>query len=144
VEAAFQRQLARQGKANAALTTKEIDAFCQPDTAGEGLLKQAIGRLNLSARGYHRVLKVARTIADLPGIGAASDCRGDSIPAFHAGVGSRGTSPVARFHCCWQTPDPHFRPAFGYHPQFLLSFNHEGGVNPHALHPYRNRFPGSR
>ncbi|MGE5027180.1 MAG: YifB family Mg chelatase-like AAA ATPase, partial [Betaproteobacteria bacterium] len=74
VEAACQRQLARQGKANAALSTREIDAFCQPDAAGEGLLKQAIGRLNLSARGYHRVLKVARTIADLAGsegIGAA-------------------------------------------------------------------------
>ena len=67
VEAAYQRQLSRQGKANAALTTEEIDRFCLPDAAGEGLLKQAISRLSLSARGYHRVLKVARTIADLAG-----------------------------------------------------------------------------
>ncbi|HUW50741.1 MAG TPA: YifB family Mg chelatase-like AAA ATPase [Sulfuricella sp.] len=67
VETAYGRQLARQGKANAALTTREIDRYCQPDAAGEGLLKQAISRLNLSARGYHRVLKVARTIADLSG-----------------------------------------------------------------------------
>ncbi len=67
VEAAYRRQLARQGKANAELGTKEIDALCQPDAAGAGLLQQAIGRLNLSARGYHRVLKVARTIADLAG-----------------------------------------------------------------------------
>lgn len=67
VEAAYGRQLVRQGKANALLTTQEIDQFCRPDTAGEGLLKQAITRLNLSARAYHRVLKVARTVADLAG-----------------------------------------------------------------------------
>ncbi len=67
VEAAYGRQLVRQGKANALLATQEIDQFCRPDAAGEGLLRQAITRLNLSARAYHRVLKVARTIADLAG-----------------------------------------------------------------------------
>lgn len=67
VEAAYGRQMRRQGKANALLTTQEIDLFCQPDADGEALLKQAIARLNLSARAYHRVLKVARTIADLAG-----------------------------------------------------------------------------
>ncbi|MHB9102573.1 MAG: YifB family Mg chelatase-like AAA ATPase [Sulfuricella sp.] len=67
VEAAYGRQIARQGKANALLMTQEIDQFCRADAAGEGLLKQAIARLNLSARAYHRVLKVARTIADLAG-----------------------------------------------------------------------------
>ncbi|MEO6825565.1 MAG: YifB family Mg chelatase-like AAA ATPase [Nitrosospira sp.] len=69
VERAYQRQLARQGKANAYLMVREIDKYCVPDAPGESLLKQAISRLNLSARAYHRVLKVARTIADL----AASD-----------------------------------------------------------------------
>jgi len=67
VEAAYARQQARQGKANADLTSKEIECFCPPDAAGETLLKLAIGRLSLSARAYHRVLKVARTIADLAG-----------------------------------------------------------------------------
>jgi len=67
VEAARQRQLARQGKPNALLTVSEIDEFCAPDAASETLLRQAITRLNLSARAYHRVLKVARTIADLEG-----------------------------------------------------------------------------
>ena len=67
VESSFQFAVQRQGKANAALTTKEIDKFCAPDNAGEALLKQAISRLNLSARGYHRILRVARTIADLEG-----------------------------------------------------------------------------
>ena len=47
--------------------TKEIDRLCAPDEAGAQLLKQAIARLNLSARAYHRVLKVARTLADLAG-----------------------------------------------------------------------------
>jgi magnesium chelatase family protein len=60
-------QLARQGKPNARLATKEIDRLCAPDEPGAQLLKQAIARLNLSARAYHRVLKVARTIADLAG-----------------------------------------------------------------------------
>ncbi len=72
VEAAYQRQLARQGKANSALGTREIECHCQPDTDGAQLLKQAITRLNLSARAYHRILKVARTIADLSADGAVS------------------------------------------------------------------------
>ncbi|MHB1115902.1 YifB family Mg chelatase-like AAA ATPase [Sideroxydans sp.] len=65
VEAARQRQLARQGKPNAQLSVTEIDAHCTPDTSGEALLRQAITKLNLSARAYHRILKVARSIADL-------------------------------------------------------------------------------
>ncbi len=67
VEIAYQRQLARQGKPNSQLATKEIDRLCKPDEAGENLLKQAISRLSLSARAYHRILKLARTIADLAG-----------------------------------------------------------------------------
>jgi magnesium chelatase family protein len=64
-ERAFQIQLKRQGKPNAKLGPKEIDDVCKPDAAGEELLKSAIQRMGLSARAYHRVLKVARTIADL-------------------------------------------------------------------------------
>lgn len=65
VEHAREIQLKRQGKANNALGSLEIDEYCQPDDAGLTLLKTAITRLNLSARAYHRILKVARTIADL-------------------------------------------------------------------------------
>ncbi|MDP2239686.1 MAG: YifB family Mg chelatase-like AAA ATPase [Burkholderiales bacterium] len=71
VTASRERQLQRQDKPNARLGTREIDRHCAPDARGAELLKQAISRLGLSARGYHRVLKVARTIADLaatPGI----------------------------------------------------------------------------
>jgi len=65
VEAARVQQLARQGKPNFALNTSEIDTWCQPDEAGLSLLKSAISKLNLSARAYHRILKLARSIADL-------------------------------------------------------------------------------
>ena len=60
-------QIARQGKPNAQLGPDEIDRYCLPDSAGAQLLKQAMARLDLSARAYHRILKVARTIADLAG-----------------------------------------------------------------------------
>ena len=59
--------LARQGKPNARLGAAEVDLYCTPDGPGEALLRQAMQRLALSARAYHRVLKLARTIADLAG-----------------------------------------------------------------------------
>ena len=58
-------QIGRQRKPNAYLSTREVELHARTDTNGEQLLKQAISRLGLSARGYHRILKVARTIADL-------------------------------------------------------------------------------
>ncbi|MDX2218181.1 MAG: YifB family Mg chelatase-like AAA ATPase [Burkholderiales bacterium] len=67
VDAAALRQNNRQGKPNARLETKDIDVLCAPDETGAELLKQAITRMGLSARAYHRILKVARTIADLAG-----------------------------------------------------------------------------
>ena len=67
VQKARERMTARQGNENARLAPREIDKHCTPDEKGELLLKQAISRLGLSARGYHRVLKVARTVADLAG-----------------------------------------------------------------------------
>ena len=65
VTLARDRQLTRQGKPNAQLSGRDIDKYASADAAGEQMLKQAISRLGLSARGYHRVLKLARTIADL-------------------------------------------------------------------------------
>lgn len=59
------RQTARQDKPNATLAPKEIEQLCQLDQAGEALVRQAIARLNLSARAYHRILKLALTLADL-------------------------------------------------------------------------------
>jgi magnesium chelatase family protein len=65
VEAARALQLRRQGKVNAQLAPREIEKLCSAEAEALALLKQAIARLNLSARAYHRVLKLARTIADL-------------------------------------------------------------------------------
>ena len=65
VTAAREIQIHRQNKPNAHLAGREIEHHCRQDEAASTLLKQAIARLNLSARGYHRVLRVARTIADL-------------------------------------------------------------------------------
>jgi magnesium chelatase family protein len=67
VAQAFALQLARQDKSNQRLSTREIDRHCRLDAAGEKLLRTAMLHLHWSARAYHRVLKVARTIADLAG-----------------------------------------------------------------------------
>ncbi len=64
VIAARTRQQARGG-ANHALSNKQIEDHCRLDRESQQLLEQAIARLGLSARGYHRILKVALTIADL-------------------------------------------------------------------------------
>jgi magnesium chelatase family protein len=65
VTAARRRQLERQGRPNAALSTSEVERYCAPDAQGARMLEQAVSRLGFSARAYHRVLKVARTCADL-------------------------------------------------------------------------------
>lgn len=65
VARSFSLQHERQHKSNHLLSTSEIDLHCKPDAEAEDLLRTAMTRLNWSARAYHRVLKVARTIADL-------------------------------------------------------------------------------
>lgn len=50
---------------NAEMWTKEINKFCKLDESSENILKQAVSNLNLSARSYYRILKLARSIADL-------------------------------------------------------------------------------
>ncbi len=69
VTAARAAQLARLASArigcNAEMTTRELHRHAIPDAAGSALLERAMSRLGLSARAYTRLLKVARTIADL-------------------------------------------------------------------------------
>lgn len=52
---------------NSEMNVKQVEKHCQIDAETENLLRQAMRQFNLSARGFHRVLKVARTIADLEG-----------------------------------------------------------------------------
>jgi magnesium chelatase family protein len=78
VLATRERQLARGGRGarlNAALQGRTLDRLCELDAVGRRLLERSADKLCLSARGFHRVLKVARTIADLAMI--------DAIEASH-------------------------------------------------------------
>ena len=75
VSAARDRQRARYAalgvtglRTNADCSGQILEQMCMPDEAGVALIRQAAGQLQLSARGFHRVLKVARTIADLDAI----------------------------------------------------------------------------
>ena len=52
---------------NAQMTSRLLSLYARPDDRGLALLKNAMNRLNLSARAYDRILKVSRTIADLEG-----------------------------------------------------------------------------
>ena len=75
VERARAKMVERQEKANSKLTSAEIERYCSLGTGAAAILQSAITKLGLSARGYHRILKVARTIADLAGA--------DEITAVH-------------------------------------------------------------
>ncbi|MCG7917688.1 MAG: YifB family Mg chelatase-like AAA ATPase [Candidatus Thiodiazotropha taylori] len=63
--AARRRQYERQGKTNQALAGSEIETHIHIDKPGQKLLQKAVDQLGLSMRAYHRIIKVARTIADL-------------------------------------------------------------------------------
>ena len=70
VNAARERQRARfadRAQCNARMQSKELRQFCAPDAEGDALLKAAFDTMHLSARSYDRILRVARTIADLEG-----------------------------------------------------------------------------
>jgi magnesium chelatase family protein len=90
VERARARRIERQGKPNARLLAPEVDTHCMLDNAAAVLLAKAIARLGLSGRGYHRVLNVARTIADV----AASEAVGASHVA--EAIQYRGLERVLR------------------------------------------------
>lgn len=67
---ARERQLSRAGQVNALLTNEHIFQYCKINTADQVFLEEAVTKLCLSARAFHRLLKVARTIADLMGCDA--------------------------------------------------------------------------
>ncbi len=73
VARARQRQLARFAErpgvyANAHMSPRDLVPHCKITSTAEALLRSAMTRLRLSARAYHRVLKIARTVADLEGL----------------------------------------------------------------------------
>ncbi|BCM88395.1 competence protein ComM [Abditibacteriota bacterium] len=62
---AREKQLARMGSCNGQMKAKELREHCDMDSGTKDLLKAAIAQFNLTGRGYDRILKVSRTIADL-------------------------------------------------------------------------------
>ncbi len=88
VIAARERQLDRQGCLNARLGAAEIDAACPLNAESSALLGAAIDKLGLSARSYHRLLKLARSIADLAGEERITP------GAISEAIGYRRASPV--------------------------------------------------
>ncbi|HEB86428.1 MAG TPA: ATP-dependent protease [Gammaproteobacteria bacterium] len=89
VQQARERQLERSPFPNNGLDNRGIESFCAINQAGDALIEQASRQLNLSARGYHRILKVARTIADL--------AKADTIQPSHLAeaIGYRHIPPPA-------------------------------------------------
>ncbi len=73
VKKARERQIKRQGVANASLSTADINTYCMLSESGTAMLNQAAQALNLSMRSYHRIQKLARTIADLDNCEQISD-----------------------------------------------------------------------
>lgn len=71
VEAAVARQRARQGVQNAQLSGRELERICALSESDKLFMQQALERLKLSARAYHRVLRVALTLADLESVDVA-------------------------------------------------------------------------
>lgn len=63
-----ERQLARAGRSNARLEQQQLRRYCALDARDKTLLTEAVNRLRLSARATFRILKIARTIADLDGV----------------------------------------------------------------------------
>jgi magnesium chelatase family protein len=89
VAAARDRALQRQGVVNAELNPAALTARCALDSAGERFLRQAATRLGWSGRSVHRALKVARTVADLAGVGTLA------VPHLAEALQYRRTLPGA-------------------------------------------------
>ncbi len=69
---------------NADMRIAEVRKFCKLDETSESLMRSAMNQMNLSARAYHRILKLARTIADLAGSGAIQSAHLAALTACFA------------------------------------------------------------
>lgn len=92
VAAAHELQLQRQWKVNARLGTKEVERYCDVNPGQRKILTAAMERLGFSGRALHRILKVARSIADLEGAAGLADAHLMEAIAYRA---AGPVSPVA-------------------------------------------------
>jgi len=88
VKAAREIQLVRQGMANARLDAGECEGACAAEAPVRDLLGQAAARLSFSARAYFRVLRVARTIADLAGSARVREVHVAEALGYRGGAGT--------------------------------------------------------
>ncbi|HUI60033.1 MAG TPA: YifB family Mg chelatase-like AAA ATPase, partial [Steroidobacteraceae bacterium] len=84
-------QMERQGVCNARLDDGKIDRYCEPDGAGRAVLERAVQQLGFSARSRQRILKLARTIADLDGASGVSVAHVSEAVSYR-GLDRRGNS----------------------------------------------------
>lgn len=82
-------------RTNAAANGELLDKVAKPDAAGRQLLGEAVTRLGLTARGYHRILKVARTLADLDGSDAVRRLHIAEALAYRRVIPGRQAVPAA-------------------------------------------------
>ena len=98
VSKARARAARRHGTTNARIPPVRLEEACRVDRGGRSLLRKAVTHLGLTARGYHRALRVSRTIADLEERGRrirGPRRRGDSFPRTLLTV-VRGKKPLTQ------------------------------------------------
>src|SRR5207302_1193142 len=135
VDAARDRQAERGGPLNAALPGRQIMALARASGGAGKLLARSGERLHLSARGFHRVVRVARTIADLAG----EECLGeDALAAAPRGALAGGGSTVAVLGCgidvCYPSEHAALRDEIAAHGCVISE-------EPPRMPPLKHNFP---
>ncbi len=103
-DAQIERSRGETGAAvvNAALPDAALERFATPDADGAALLTRAAETLGFSARGYHRILRVARTLADLEGMDAVKRRHVAEAVSYRRRDGGGATTPAERLAAGWQ------------------------------------------